>query len=167
MLFFTSDEHYGHKRIIEYCNRPFDHLSQMDEEIIKRHNVIVSGGDTVVHVGDFTLLPTLEEAKKYISRLNGHHIFLKGSHDRWLTSNNTIYEKKVNGQVIVACHYAMRVWAKSHYGSWHVYGHSHGKLEPIGKSWDVGVDKNNFFPVSFDQLKAIMLHRPDNLNMVR
>ena len=31
-------------------------------------------------------------------------------------------------QDIVLCHYAMRVWQKSHYGAWMLYGHSHGTL---------------------------------------
>ena len=33
-------------------------------------------------------------------------------------------------QLVVLCHYAMRVWDRSHYGSWHLYGHSHGNLPP-------------------------------------
>ena len=47
----------------------------------------------------------------------------------------------------------MRVWNKSHYGSWELYGHSHGTLEPIGKQLDVGVDTNNFYPYSFEDIK--------------
>lgn len=37
-------------------------------------------------------------------------------------------------------HYAHRVWNHSHKGSIHLYGHSHGNLEPYGKSLDVGID---------------------------
>lgn len=50
----------------------------------------------------------------------------------------------------------MRTWERSYHGSWQVFGHSHGRLEPIGKQWDVGVDNNNFYPVSFDKLSSIM-----------
>ena len=49
----------------------------------------------------------------------------------------------------------------SHYGAWQIYGHSYGHLPPIGKQWDVGVDNNEFRPVSFDELKAIMAPVPD------
>jgi len=43
-------------------------------------------------------------------------------------------------QLIVLCHYSLRVWDRSHYGSWHLYGHSHGNLPPLENSLDVGVD---------------------------
>lgn len=172
MYYFTSDEHYGHRNIIKYCNRPFQSVEEMDEELIKRHNEVVKDGDTVIHGGDFTLLPTKARAEKYIKRLNGYHIFLSGSHDRWLGRKHPlqIWERKFNGQLIVVCHYAMHVWSQSHYGSFMLYGHSHAGLshtskEPVGKVWDIGVDNNNFYPLSLDQIFDIMKSRPNNWNL--
>ena len=58
-----------------------------------------------------------------------------------------MYELKVNDpdgrhgkQGIVLCHYAMRVWNKSHHGNFMLYGHSHGSLadDPNSMSFDVG-----------------------------
>jgi calcineurin-like phosphoesterase family protein len=48
----------------------------------------------------------------------------------------------------------MRVWDQSHHGSWHLYGHSHGKLPDLGLSTDVGVDGHNFQPWSFEEVRA-------------
>jgi hypothetical protein len=48
-----------------------------------------------------------------------------------------------------------------------VIGNSHGKLPPIGKQWDIGVDNNDFYPVSFEKLKEIMSKRPDNVNLIK
>ncbi len=59
--FFISDEHYSHTNIIKYCNRPFKDVKEMDDEIIKRHNEVVSSEDIVVHAGDFTLRKTKEK----------------------------------------------------------------------------------------------------------
>jgi len=166
MYYFTGDEHFGHQNIIKYCNRPFSSVQVMDAVIIANHNAVVSSGDVVVHVGDFTLKRG-GKAQECMARLNGQHIFLRGSHDYWLPEDAPqIIEIEIGGQLVVACHYAMRVWPKSHYNSWQVYGHSHGRLPPIGKQWDVGVDANGFRPLPFDELAAIMSGLPDNPNLV-
>jgi len=168
MYFFTSDEHYGHANIIKYCDRPFNSVEEMDTEIIKRHNSVVSSGDTTIHAGDFTLInDRVKVYNVYVNRLNGTHIFLKGSHDKWLHSQSCkIWEKTIEGRFIVVCHYSMRVWHRSHYNSWQLYGHSHGKLAPEGQQWDIGVDNNNFYPLSFDEICVIMQDRPDNFNFI-
>jgi len=176
MIFFTADEHFGHANIIKYCNRPFSNVEEMDEMIIAAHNRLVNNDDVVYHLGDFTL-KRRSKAQQIIERLNGkQHIFIRGSHDRWLDDTaqhifaqenaQRIIETKIEGQIIVLCHYSMRVWHKSHYNSWQLFGHSHGLLKPIGKQWDVGVDNNNFEPVSFEKLKKIMAKRPDNFNFI-
>jgi calcineurin-like phosphoesterase family protein len=56
---------------------------------------------------------------------------------------------------IVLCHYAMRVWSRSHYGAWHLYGHSHGSLEdlPTSLSFDVGIDCHDHYPLCYDDVK--------------
>ena len=169
MYFFISDEHFSHKNVLTYCDRPFNSIEEHDEELIRRHNEVVGKGDIVVHGGDFTLIKNLGRVEEYIERLNGSHIFIKGSHDYWLGKNPPIeiLDMSINKQNIIICHYCMRTWPRSHYNSWHLYGHSHGTLEPIGKSWDIGVDNNNFFPVSFEQIELIMSTRPDNPNLIK
>lgn len=165
--FFTADEHFFHARILGYCHRPFASVEEMNAEIVKRHNEVVHPEDTVIHVGDFALA-SKDKVEEVIRQLNGKHVFLMGSHDRWLKSSHAphIWEGNVNGQWIVAAHYAMRTWPRSHYGSWQCHGHSHGKLPPIGKQWDVGVDNNDFYPVSFAKLNVIMASRPENADRV-
>ncbi len=166
MWFFTADEHYGHANIIRFCQRPFEDVDAMDAELIARHTSVVGREDTVGPAGDSPLQRTAR-AKEYIGQLHGEHVFLRGSHDRWLRGARDIWEQEIAGQYLVVCHYAMRVWPRSHYNSWQLYGHSHGMLPPVGKQWDVGVDNNNFLPVSFDQICEIMRSRPDNPNLVQ
>jgi calcineurin-like phosphoesterase family protein len=167
---FTSDEHYGHHNIIRYCMRPFDSVDQMDEVLIEYHNSVVKRDDIVIHGGDFCLARNREIVyRKYINKLRGKHVFLKGSHDYWIPwkDSQQVWERKIKGHYIVVCHYAMRVWARSHYNSFMLYGHSHGNLPPVGKQHDIGVDNNNFYPVSFDQIIEIMKERDDNFNLIR
>lgn len=103
--------------------------------------------------------------RDYRRRLNGRIHFIRGNHDKgieqfrdcfeWLKDYNEI---TVEGQKIVLMHYAMRVWNRSHHGSWMLYGHSHGSLpdDPHARSLDVGVDCHGFKPVSFNELKRLM-----------
>lgn len=164
---FTADQHYGHTKIIKYCDRPFADVKEMDEVLIANHNEVVGARDIVIHAGDFTL----GSDNSYISRLNGEHVFVRGCHDKWMNGAFPVtlqmWEKKIHGQLIVLCHYAMRTWKKSHWNSWQLHGHSHGKLSPIGKQHDIGVDNNNFYPVSFDEIQSIMDWRPDNPNLIK
>ena len=173
MYFFISDEHYGHRNMTDegknYTNRPFSTVKEMDETLITNNNNVVHKEDIVVHGGDFTLIKNKKLIyEKYINRLNGKHIFLRGSHDYWLNNSyHEIWERNIHGKYIVVCHYAMRVWARSHYNSMHLYGHSHGNLEPVGKQHDIGVDNNDFYPLSENKIFEIMDKRPDNFNLVR
>ena len=149
--FFTADEHYGHERIIQYCLRPFDSVEEMDDEIIKNHNAMVGMEDVVVHAGDFTLLAK-KGAESYQRRLNGQHIFIKGSHDYWNKDLPYMWEKKIGDIYVVACHYAMRTWPRSRYKSLLVHGHSHGKLPLFDNSYDVGVDNNSYYPIPLEKI---------------
>lgn len=169
MKFFTADTHFNHKNIIRYCNRPFSTVEEMNETLIRNWNEKIKPNDTVYHIGDFGF----GNLEPILKRLNGKKILIIGSHDRdtlkckdyfeFTTPLLEIYEQR---QCIVLCHYAMRTWAKSHYNTWHLYGHSHGKLPPVGKSYDIGVDVTNFYPLSFYEVKDIMSKRPDNPNFL-
>jgi hypothetical protein len=66
-IWFSSDTHYGHERIIELAKRPFSSVEEMDEVMIERHNARVRPGDQFFHVGDFAFA----DHDPYLSRLNG------------------------------------------------------------------------------------------------
>lgn len=154
MIWFTSDQHFGHSNIIRYCNRPFDNVEEMNLAIINNHNSLVKTGDIVFHLGDFTFGTHLQ----YLKRLNGSaHYLILGNHDRktpegfgWVKDTYFLkYEKKIQ---IFLSHYAHRTWPSRHYGSIHLFGHSHGTLENEGNSMDVGVDANDYFPISIEEV---------------
>jgi calcineurin-like phosphoesterase family protein len=168
--FFTADTHWYHKNIIKYCNRPFSSIEEMNETLINQWNSKISKGDRVYHLGDFAF-GQREKILELTKILNGSIIIIEGNHDEigqpenyGFAGKHQLLTVKINGIYITMCHYAMRVWERSHYNSWHIYGHSHGTLESIGKTWDVGVDNNNFTPVEFEELKKIMESQSHNLN---
>lgn len=173
MIFFTADTHFFHIGIIDYCDRPFRTIWKMNSCLIDKWNERVGKDDTVYHLGDFSF-GSEKDVAEIVGKLKGKIFLVPGSHDKIKKLDRlgiNCFEPLVNisikGQHIVLCHYAMRVWNKSHYGSWHLYGHSHGGLEPIGKSLDVGVDGHAFYPWSFDEIRKYMKDRPDNPYLVK
>lgn len=149
MIFFTSDLHIGHSNILKYSGRPFSSLDEMNTALIKNWNQKVSPRDDIYILGDFYLGHT-SQAKQVIESLNGRKYLIAGNHDKRLlkvadlrslfTWIGPYLELNYNNSKYVLSHYSHRVWNKSHYGSYHLFGHSHGSLPPHGKSVDVGVD---------------------------
>lgn len=181
--FFTSDEHLGHARVIDFCGRPFANTEEMTEELIKRHNEVVKRGDLVIHNGDmFWRDFGVDQALEYMDRLNGNHYYVWGNHEELLKKNKQLQNKfiwckdiaKIHPagikEKIILCHYALRVFEGSHRGDFHLYGHSHGKLpeaiagttkEESPLSFDVGVDCWNYYPVSLGQVVEKMKRKID------
>jgi len=182
MIFFTADEHFYHTSksggIIKYSNRPFENIEDMHEALISNHNEVVKENDTVIHDGDFSI-KNLNGTIEIIKRLKGKHIFIKGSHDKIIEKISRrypdlfeyvgyIYELMLRNRYhTTICHYCMRTWPRSHYNSWHLFAHSHCRLKAIGKSHDIGVDCNNYYPLSSDQIVEIMNAKPDNPNYIK
>jgi calcineurin-like phosphoesterase family protein len=177
-IWFTSDLHLGHRKVIEYWNRPFlDHaiadvhdprrykLEEMDAFLISNWNRLVEKRDVVYVIGDF-IWGGFENWKKYSGQLKGDIRLVLGNHDNANSARKLlkhVYEYKmisIERQKIALFHYGMRTWDRARKGSWHLYGHSHNSLPPFGKSLDVGVDCWDFHPVSFQLLKTVLDRRP-------
>ena len=159
-IFFSSDHHFFHKKIIEYTKRPFSDVDHMNESMISNWNSVVRDADIVYYLGDFSFgLP--EQTQSVLSRLKGKKHLILGNHDVPSIHKRLVgwefvypyYELKQNRQLIVLMHYSMRVWAKAHYGSIQLYGHSHGSLQGTSQSLDVGVDCWDYTPCSLEQVK--------------
>jgi len=161
MIWFSADPHYGHKNILEYCKRPFKSVEEMNEMLIERWNERVGHLETAYIIGDFSLD---KEPMRFYEQLHGNVLIIPGSHDKDLERKigewnvkqkiETITIQLGEGvhQNITMCHYPMRSWDRSHYGTWHLFGHHHGSVEPHGLSFDVGVDTNNFYPYSLEDI---------------
>ena len=171
MIWFTSDTHFGHKNILKYTDRPFSSVEEMDEILIENWNNRIEKDDEVYHLGDVALCSP-KKLREILARLNGKIYLIRGNHDKsaeacrdrfeWIKD---YYELEISDpeghkekQLIVLFHYAMRVWQASHYGTYHLYGHSHGELpdDPNALSFDVGVDCHNYAPINYDEIKSIM-----------
>ena len=167
-MFFTSDTHFDHVNIVQYCKRPFQTVDEMNMTMVAKWNSVVTEQDVVYHLGDFAL-GRIGNFTKWANQLNGKIRIVPGSHDHYwlkhfaqsekiqtvaplLSLEISNYPDHRYKQVLVLCHYSMQTWDRSHYGSWHLFGHSHGSLKGVGLSFDVGVDCTDFTPLSFEQV---------------
>ncbi len=178
-VFFTSDIHFFHSNIIEYCKRPFASVTEMNEEIITRWNQRVPRDGVVFIIGDVALggKGSADDLAVILSRLNGRLFLIPGNHDDYIFESEEclkhievltpIIEIKIQepeaergSQRITMCHFAMKVWNKSHQGAWMLYGHSHHTMPPDYdiKSFDVGLDGYGYgyAPISYEYVKNLM-----------
>ena len=82
--FMIADTHFGTDSIRRYENRPFESVQEMDEALIQNWNRVVSEGDTVYVLGDFSSYGK-EENKSLLKRLKGTKILIMGNHDMGYT----------------------------------------------------------------------------------
>lgn len=156
-IFFTADTHFGDHRTINIHKRPFPTVAAMDAYLIDRWNAVVGPNDIVWHLGDVARRPA--DVPALLARLNGTKHLLRGNNDPEATgaapgwaSVGDYAEVAVDGQHLVLCHYAFRSWNRQHRGALNLHGHSHGRLKPLLRQFDVGVDARGFAPTTLAQL---------------
>ena len=147
--FFTSDNHFGHKAIINFCrsSRIGNTVDEMNENMITQWNSQITPTDTVYSLGDFSFL-NAENTEEILRRLNGRKHLIKGNHDHWITPATSKYFESISDykvlsidkKKIILFHFPIAEWDKMHYGSFHFYGHVHGGLTVPGRAIDVGID---------------------------
>lgn len=154
--FFTSDPHFRHQAVITKMNRGegrFASIEDHDAHLIDQINKLVKRGDELYMLGDYAWADhsaiRMQINCRHIKICLGNHdkfgklrgIFGEAPHVRELKSFGD------RGQTCFMSHYPHAYWSRSHYGSYHLYGHMHMKREadldkmmPERKSMDVGVD---------------------------
>jgi calcineurin-like phosphoesterase family protein len=63
-------------------------------------------------------------------------------------------EIPIDEHLLILCHYPFRTWNKMGKKAVNLHGHSHGKLKPLPRQYDVGVDARGLRPVTLSQLLA-------------
>ena len=155
--FFTSDTHFGDHRALRFDHRPFPDLAAHDAQLVARWNAVVGGDDEVWHLGDFALGPDAAGIAGLLAALNGRKHLIVGNNDGEATraapgwsSVQHYAEITVDGRALVLCHYPFRTWNGIGRGVLDLHGHSHGRLKPLTRQYDVGVDVHDFCPVPLD-----------------
>lgn len=92
MVYFTSDNHFYHQNVIRYCNRPYEDVESMNEDMISKWNSLVTPEDTVYVLGDFSLAFRPVEAFSF--RFQGTRYLVPGNHD----FNHSYHKKSRNNE---------------------------------------------------------------------
>ncbi len=176
-MWFTSDQHYGHRNIIDYSSRPFADVEEMTRELVARHNAAVGVHDTVWHLGDFSLDERL--VPKVLPLLNGRHRLVSGNHDRchpchkkhqsavrkYLHFGFETVSTEVHMGPWLLCHLPYvgdsanepryPEWRPKDEGKWLLHGHVHELWKTRDRMINVGVDQWGYAPVHLSTLEAL------------
>lgn len=193
-IYFTSDTHYGHRNIVRGTSqwtdksrcRDFDTVEEHDQTLVDNINSVVKENDVLYCLGDWSF-GGKDKILEFRRRLYVKDIrLILGNHDEHIerglyndlfTSVQHYKRTSIDKQMIVMSHFPMRVWDKSHHGSWMLHGHCHGTLSDYSTSYedttivnlyktmDVGIDTHpEFRPYHFEEIREIMKDRV-NLNV--
>lgn len=152
-VFFISDLHFGHKNILNFCQRPFTDIKDMELKMISYWNAVVSNNDIVFVLGDTFWFNDRKAMKRIFKQLNGKQIYLiLGNHcdpntyerlkteeiigDRIqvLSDVVTLYLREYNSSTpetptplgeIVLSHYPLMTWSHRDKGAINLFGHIH------------------------------------------
>jgi calcineurin-like phosphoesterase family protein len=162
-IWFTSDLHLFHKNIITYCKRPFSNTEEMNLKIINNWNYKVAEDDVVYIIGDIAFKGKTI-VKEILNKLNGTKILIRGNHDRKDNIPDDCFLEVVKRKQIVGegydfilVHDPAEASANHTNNQKYLCGHLHSEPERrIYKNWvDIGVDGNNFYPISLDEVIKI------------
>lgn len=183
MIYFTSDTHFSHKNVIDFCNRPFSDVEEMNKSMIEVWNKYITDRDTIYHLGDFHFGKN-EEAFDILSQLKGKIILIKGNHDpsqryRKAKELGLLHDffvatyMKHNKKKLWLSHIPMEI-EESRTSMWNISGHIHDNPSSSLKQINVGVDsplkkyhnsRDFGHPYSIEDVHEIISDRQLQINM--
>lgn len=178
-VFFTADTHFNHGNIVRICKRPFADVKEMNEQLIINWNRKVPKDADVFVLGDFMLCGA-SEWRNIIKQLNGRIHLILGNHcyqnaraidESTLTSihDQVCIQIIEDSQYLMLNHYPLLTWGGIERGTWNLHGHYHSQpghrlQHSKPNQYDVGVDGNNFEPLSYEEVRYIIKEQLANPN---
>ena len=187
MIWFTSDLHFFHDRILDFHPKRKELFGKTIEEakeaMIQLWNSRVDKKDTIYILGDLSF-GTIEDKRKLFQRLNGNKVLILGNHDKVsdhlrcyfnhitqiknMTFKKSVYNFLHRDIEMIMCHFPMLSWEHKDKNSVMIHGHCHGKVDEINKSsddlrFDVGLDSElaNYNLISLEKLAKHIKQKED------
>ena len=186
-IFFTSDTHFWHNKICEYMNRPFKNVMKMNDAFVNNWNNVVGKDDIVFHLGDFSF-GEIDQIREIRNKLNGKIYLILGNHDRerymkYKEEYDNMFVRcsremfvTIGQQKIYMNHYPFLCYSgcRKMKPVWQLFGHVHsncykedtGDISRLAScfstQYDVGVDLNNYTPITFEALRSKITYQIKN-----
>lgn len=191
MIWFTSDLHFFHDRILEFHPKRKElfgeDIEKAKEKMILLWNSRVNKKDTVYILGDLSF-GDVEQKRKLFQRLNGNKVLILGNHDKIpdhlkcyfnhitqiknITFKKSLYNFLHRDLEVIMCHFPLLTWEHMEKNSVMIHGHCHGKIDKINKDAkvlrvDVGLDSEfaNYDLVSLEKLANYFKKIKDDNNL--
>lgn len=159
--FVIADPHFGHKNIIQYCNRPFESVSEMDKALIDNWNKTVSNDDIIWVLGDFALA-SRDYTKSIIKSLRGRKRLILGNHDRysqeWYREAGfefvSPYPILIENFIILS--HAPLEFLNENFPFFNIYGHVHNDSTYEDVTYNGGcvcVERTKYKPMDMDWIR--------------
>lgn len=161
--FFIADPHFGHRAVIAYENRPYSCVEEMDKDLITKWNSVVGKRDKVYLLGDVSFYKD-EETAKIVKQLKGFKHLVLGNHDH--KNVKTYYDMgfhRVYDKPIILDEFWMLshapLYTNSNMPYANIFGHVHASKQYThysDQSFCVSVERINYTPIEFDEIKKLM-----------
>ena len=159
-VWIISDTHLCHGNIIEYCDRPFSCVEEMNQTIISNWNNAVKKDDIIYHLGDVGL-GNRETLEGIISKLNGRKRLIMGNHDdslrnKWLEIG---FEWVSKYPILLNEYYWLShepLCINEYMPYCNIHGHVHDNAEHISENFrsiNVSVDVTEFKPILLSDIQ--------------
>ena len=162
-IYIIGDPHFWHKNIINYCNRPFTTVEEMNETLIRNWNKVVGKQDIVYILGDFALCGK-DKIIEVAQRLNGRKRLILGNHDNAsIETYKSVFEYVYNHSIILDDFYIF-----SHYPQTYIqesglyaniFAHVHDNpayTDHSARTFCVSAERIDYTPILFEGIKEVM-----------
>lgn len=175
--YLVADTHFGDAEVLEYTDRPFGSVAEMNDALLAGWTRVVDEGDEVVFVGDFAVPSEPTTVRRWLNRVPGAVVFVAGDHDDGARRSHAVdvrkrYRFEAGGHALYCVHDPAD--APSDHDGWVVHGHHHDMrpeeypfVDPAVRRVNVGVELLGYEPIPVPELLeyvadgARLRRRPD------